>query len=115
MPLKLPQAIFRTCRPLCLVAVIIPFALSGCGRGNAKLNEPIRYTSVDKLRERLEDVAKYGDGGSSLGGIPESIEDITKNEPDKGKALLQDFQRLNTASDKETRKAIAKEMAEKLK
>lgn len=75
----------------------------------------MRYTTKDKLRERLEQVAKYGDGGSSLGGIPESIDELLKSDPEKGKVLLADFQKLNTADDKETRKTIAKEMAEKLK
>lgn len=115
MSMKLPKATARFCQSLCMLAIMISMTLSGCGQGNSKLNEPIRYSSIDKLRERLEDVAKYGDGGSSLGGIPESIEDITKSEPEKGKQLLADFQRLNTASDKEARKQIAKEMAEKLK
>ncbi|MEI8381948.1 MAG: hypothetical protein WCJ09_17595 [Planctomycetota bacterium] len=115
MLFKQSLAAVRIRQCLCLLAVTVPIALSGCGKSNSKLNEPIRYTSTDKLRERLEEVAQWGDGGSSLGGIPESIEDITKTEPEKGKLLLQDFQRLNTASDKETRKTIAKEMAEKLK
>ena len=115
MSLNSPKATALICQSLCMLAIMTLMTLSGCGRGNSKLNEPIRYSSIDKLRERLEDVAKYGDGGSSLGGIPESIEDITKSEPEKGKQLLADFQRLNTASDKEIRKQIAKEMAEKLK
>ena len=75
----------------------------------------MRYDSTEKLRTRLEQVAQYGDGGSSLGGIPESIDELTKNDPEKGKKLLLDFQKLNTSTDKETRKKIAKAMAEQLK
>ena len=98
------------------MTITLTFALAGCGgRAPSPKDEPMRYKTTDKLRGRLEQVAQYGDGGSSLGGIPESIEELTKKEPEKGKKLLADFQKLNTATDKESRKKIAKEMAEQLK
>ena len=90
--------------------------LAGCGRSSsAPIDAPIRYTSTDALRARLEEVSKYGDGGSSLGGISESIAELTKTDSVKGEKLLADFQRLNTADSKEGRKKIAQEMAEQLK
>lgn len=98
-------------------AVILTIAVGiiGCGRTPSPVDAPMRYTSIDALNERLKDVAKYGDGGSSLGGIPESIEELTKSDPEKGAKLLACFERLNTTDSKETRKKIALEMAEILK
>lgn len=87
----------------------------GCGTSASPLNEPMGYKTTDALKERLLEVAKYGDGGSSLGGIPESIEQLTKDDPATGKQLLADFQKLNTATSKDDRKRIAKEMADRLK
>lgn len=91
------------------------FLLIGCGRVPAPVDAPMRYSSIDALNERLKDIAKYGDGGSSLGGIPESIEELTKSNPELGARLLASFQRLNTTDSKEDRKKIALEMAEQLK
>ena len=100
--------------PVFAIAVFI--ALAGCGRGApAPIDAPIRYNSTDALRARLEEVAKYGDGGSSLGGIPESIAELTKSDPVKGEKLLADFRRLDTADSKDERKKIAQEMADQLK
>lgn len=86
----------------------------GCTRGDPALNEPMGYKTTSELKTRLLEVAKYGDGGSSLGGIPESIDKLTKEEPEKGKKLLADFQRLNTANSKDVRRKIAQEMADQL-
>ncbi|OYW20287.1 MAG: hypothetical protein B7Z55_07505 [Planctomycetales bacterium 12-60-4] len=95
------------------VAVITCLA-TGCGTPASPLDEPMGYKSTSELKARLLEVSKYGDGGSSLGGIPESIEQLTQTEPDKGKKLLADFNRLNTAESKDARKKIAKEMADQL-
>ncbi|HLQ44984.1 MAG TPA: hypothetical protein VK137_09670 [Planctomycetaceae bacterium] len=98
---------------LCLA---LPIALAGCGGNSpAPIDAPIRYHSNAELKARLEEVSKYGDGGSSLGGISESIAELTKTDPAKGQKLLADFDRLNTADSKEVRKKIAQEMAEQLK
>ena len=94
--------------------VMSSLGLIGCGSSPSPIDEPIRYTTVDKLRERLEDVAKYGDGGSSLGGIPESIEELMQSDPENGKKLQDEFLKLNTTDDKETRKEIARRMADHL-
>ena len=97
------------------LSMALPIALSSCGGGaDSPLNAPMRYTTTDELKARLEEVAKYGDGGSSLGGIPESIAELTKADPAKGEKLLGDFKRLDAADSKEERQKIAKEMAEKL-
>ena len=96
-------------------AIVLVISCAGCGRPPSKLDEPIRYSSIDALKERLNDVAHYGDGGSSLGGIPESIEELTKSDPAKGAKLLASFQRLNTTDSKDERKKIAEEMMEQLK
>lgn len=88
--------------------------LAGCGSSNSPLNEPTRYKTMSALKSRLLEVSQYGDGGSSLGGIPESIDELMKSDPAKGKQLLADFQRLNMADSKETRKQIAKEMADQI-
>jgi len=93
---------------------LVALMLAGCGQGDAKLNEPMGYKSTSELKSRLLEVSQYGDGGSSLGGIPESIEKLMQDDPEKGKKLLADFQRLNTANSKDERKKIAKEMADQL-
>lgn len=101
---------------LSLLAIADLVALAGCGRGApTSIDAPIRYTSNDALRARLEEVSKYGDGGSSLGGISESIAELTKTDSVKGEKLLADFKRLDTTDSKEERKKIAQEMAEQLK
>lgn len=96
------------------VCVLFLMNASGCSQGDPVLNEPMGYKTTSELKTRLLEVAKYGDGGSSLGGIPESIEKLTKEEPEKGEKLLADFQRLNTADSKAVRKKIAQEMADQL-
>ncbi|HET6425627.1 MAG TPA: hypothetical protein VFG20_18200 [Planctomycetaceae bacterium] len=88
--------------------------LCGCESSNSSLNEPMGYKSHSELKARLLEVSQYGDGGSSLGGIPESIDALMKDEPEKGQKLLADFRRLNTTDSKEERKKIAKAMAEQL-
>lgn len=102
-------------RGLLALMLTLLVSLTGCGNSAAdKLNEPMGYKTIEALRERLKDVAKYGDGGSSLGGIPESIDALMKSDPDKAKKLLDAFQTLNTTDDKETRKKVANEMLEML-
>lgn len=97
------------------LVISISCLLVGCGRAPAPVDAPMRYNSTDALLERLNEVARYGDGGSSLGGISESIAALTKTDPGKGAKLLASFQRLDTTDSKEERKRIAKEMAEQLK
>lgn len=109
----LRSSLFRSCTVF-LTMLMLSLGLSGCGNSRSPIDEPIRYTTVDKLRERLEDVAKYGDGGSSLGGIPESIDELMQSDPENGKLLQEEFLKLNTADDKETRKEIARRMADHL-
>lgn len=98
-----------------VLVVTLSLTLAGCGRAPAPIDAPIRYSSTDALKARLEEVAHYGDGGSSLGGIEESITELTKTDTAKGEKLLASFQRLNTTDSKDERKKIAKEMAEQLK
>lgn len=102
-------------RAVSVLVISISLALTGCGRAPSPVDAPIRYNSTDALKARLEEVAHYGDGGSSLGGISESIAELTKADPAKGEKLLASFQRLNTTDSKDERKKIAKEMAEQLK
>ncbi len=109
-----------SCNPLSLrflfaAAFLCSIILSGCSKEPAAIDAPVRYNSNAELISRLEEVAKYGDGGSSLGGIPESIAELTKSDPAKGEKLLASFQKLNTTDSKDVRKKIAKEMAEQLK
>jgi hypothetical protein len=87
--------------------------LLGCG-GRAPIDQPVGYKSHAELKARLLEVSQYGDGGSSLGGIPESIAALTNDQPELGKQLLADFQRLNTTDSKEQRKKIAKQMADQI-
>lgn len=96
------------------VVIGVVAALAGCGSGNSPLNDPLRYDSTAELKARLLEVSQYGDGGSSLGGIPESIERLLKSDPDKGKQLLAAFDRLNTTDSKDERKKIARQMADAL-
>lgn len=97
-----------------VVGLVAICALAGCGGGRSEIDEPISYKSHAELKSRLLDVAKYGDGGSSLGGIPESIAALTKDHPELGKQLLDDFQKLNTANSKDERKKIAQTMADRI-
>ncbi len=94
-----------------LVALTV---LAGCGGGRSEIDEPVSYKSHSELKTRLLEVSQYGDGGSSLGGIPESIAELTKDKPELGKQLLADFQKLNTTDSKAERKKIAKEMADRI-
>lgn len=107
----------NTLRPsLCGMVMAFSIALVGCGsKEPSPLDAPMRYNSNAELKARLEEVAKYGDGGSSLGGIPESIAELTKTDPAKGEKLLSDFKRLDMTDSKEERRKIAKEMADQLK
>jgi hypothetical protein len=98
-----------------VLALLGGLLLAGCSRAPAKVDQPIRYNSHSELKSRLLEVSQYGDGGSSLGGIPESIDALTKDDPETGKLLQADFQKLNTSNSKEERKKIAKEMAERIK
>jgi hypothetical protein len=92
---------------------IVLLVLAGCG-GRAAVDQPMAYKSHGELKARLLEVSQYGDGGSSLGGIPESIAALTKDRPDLGKELQADFQRLNTTDSKEERKKIARQMADRI-
>lgn len=101
---------------LCGIITAFSIALVGCGsKEPSPLDAPMRYNSNAELKARLEEVAKYGDGGSSLGGIPESIAELTKTDPAKAEKLLADFKRLDVTDSKEERRKIAKEMADQLK
>lgn len=97
-----------------LTVGLITLSLIGCSQGDPKLNEPMGYKTTSELKTRLLEVAKYGDGGSSLGGIPESIEALMKDDAEKGKKLQAAFQRLNTANTKDARQKIAQEMADQI-
>ncbi len=98
---------------LLICAALLSHSL-GCGSGSSSLNEPMGYKSTSELKARLLEVSQYGDGGSSLGGISESIEALIVHDAEKGKKLLDDFQRLNTTNSKDERKKIARAMADLL-
>lgn len=100
--------------PALFVALLIGLPPCGCSRSPAKVDEPVRYNSHAELKSRLLEVSQYGDAGSSLGGIPESIDALSKDDPETGKLLQADFQKLNTSNSKEERKKIAKEMADRI-
>ncbi len=96
-----------------VMAMVVICGLAGCG-GRSRIDEPVGYKSHAELKARLLEVSKYGDGGSSLGGIPESIAALTKDHPELGKQLLADFQKLNTTDSKDERKKIAQAMADRI-
>jgi hypothetical protein len=95
--------------------VTLLFIGIGCAPVVSEKDQPMGYDTIEKLRARLEQVAQYGDGGSSLAGIPESIEELMDSDTDKAKTLLSDFNRLNTAGTRDARKKIALEMVVHLK
>ncbi len=111
---RLPTSQNTVRHGLCALTILFLCVVKGCGSASSPLNEPTRYKTMSALKSRLLEVSQYGDGGSSLGGIPESIDELMKADPAKGKKLLADFQRLNMADSKETRKQIAKEMADQI-
>lgn len=70
------------------------------------------YNSLDELKQRLEEVAQNGDGGSALMGLSESIEKLRQTDKDKADKLAQGLDQLEKAPTTEQRKSIAKKMLE---
>jgi len=93
--------------------------LYGCGPNDPKIATPDNqgFTPVNSseadLKARLKNISETGDGGSALMGLSESIEANVTNAEIKA-ALLRDAHQLDTLSDPEKIKLVAKGMFEKL-
>lgn len=72
------------------------------------------YNSFDEVKQRLQEVAQNGDGGSSLMGLSESIQKLSGTDPEKAAALTKGMQQLESAPTTEQRKAVATKMLEGL-
>ncbi len=96
------------------LAVVVVVMLAGCGSAPVKQPEPANLKSFDELKTRLKEVVQYGQGGSALMGMQESIESLKKVDATKGEVLAADFKRLDTAPTTEDRKRVAQEMIDKL-
>jgi hypothetical protein len=100
---------------LCLVLV----ACNGCGSHDEVIKTPENQvfvavnSSAEELKQRLEGIAASGDGGSALEGLTESIEkNVT--DPAKKASLLKDAALLNTLTEPDRIKPVAKRMADQL-
>ena len=90
-------------------------AVAGCGsRPTAPTVDAPVYSTLDELKERLGEVAKNGDGGSSLMGLSESVEKIRATEPKKADMLAKGVGQLENAGTPAQRKAIAAKMLKDL-
>ncbi|MDB5346296.1 MAG: hypothetical protein JWP89_4673 [Schlesneria sp.] len=96
------------------LAVVVILMVVGCGSAPVKQPEPTNLKSFEELKTRLKEVVQYGQGGSALMGMQESIESLKKVDAAKGDALAVDFKRLDMAATTEERKQIAQGMIDKL-
>jgi hypothetical protein len=97
-----------------LLSFLLIWTVAGCGSAPHVDPAPPQYKTFEELKRRLDEVTKTGDGGSSLMGIRESIEELKKVDAAKAALLATDFTRLDLAPTTEQRQQIAKEMVDKL-
>ena len=86
-----------------------PSPVSGSQPTAPTVDAPV-YSTLDELKERLGEVARNGDGGSSLMGLSESVEKIRATEPKKADMLAKGVGQLENAGTPAQRKAIAAKM-----
>lgn len=99
---------------LCRFSLVAVLMVVGCGGTPVKQPEPAKLKSFEELKTRLKEVVQYGQGGSALMGMQESIEALKKIDAAKGETLAADFKRLDLAATTEERKQIAQSMIDKL-
>ncbi len=92
--------------------------LSGCGGGGTAASAPttdgVVYDNLEDLKQRLGEVAKNGDGGSSLMGLSESVEKIRATDPKKAEILAKGVAQLDSAGTPAQRKTIAAKLLKDL-
>lgn len=108
---------FRFSPRICVVTLLhglvmlTAMVFVGC---NSAPPEPAKdapvYNSLDELKQRLQEVAQNGDGGSSLMGLSESIEKLRQTDKEKAEKLAKGLDQLEKAPTTEQRKGIAKQM-----
>lgn len=103
-------------RSLVTVLLVIPMFAGGCGSSapTAPAVDGQVHSSVDELKQRLAQVAKNGDGGSSLMGLSESVEKLRPTLGDKTDKLAKGVSQLDSAGTPEQRKTIAARMLKEL-
>jgi hypothetical protein len=93
--------------------------LSGCGGGGgsaaiAPTTDGVVYDNLEDLKQRLGEVAKNGDGGSSLMGLSESAEKLRATDPKKADIVAKGVAQLDSAGTPAQRKAIAAKLLKDL-
>lgn len=96
--------------------LVVTVISAGCNSAPpAPVTDGQVYSSFDEVKQRLEEVAKNGDGGSSLMGLSESIEKLRATDAEKATTLAHGVKQLEAAPTTEQRKAIATKMLEGMK
>ena len=92
--------------------------LSACGNsgssGTAPATDGVVYDNMADLKTRLAEVAKNGDGGSSLMGLSETVEKIRATDPKKAEILAKGVSQLDSAGTPAQRKSIAAKLLKDL-
>ena len=100
-----------------LMMLVVVCAI-GCGGGSdvevQNVTPPPEKTPVDAVRTTLETIAESGNGGSEVGAMMGSLEEMKATDPAKAEELLADANELMGMSSPAKIKAKAKEMIEKL-
>lgn len=109
---------FRVAHLGLLISTTVFFG--GCGPSEVKIedksNEAARAVSgKEQLRERLNEIATSGIGGSAVSGMRDGLMELKKTDDALATQLLKDLSTLETLQESNDIKALAGKMADKLK
>lgn len=92
----------------------------GCGDGSGSkpavnVETAAKPSSKDELKKRLEEISVNGEGGSAAVGLRPFLEDLRQTDAGTADQLLKDLNQLESATNPDRARAIAKRMVGVLK
>jgi hypothetical protein len=99
-------------------AFSLPFC--GCGPAEVKVEDKSSdqahaVSGKEQIKARLAEIASTGSGGSAVSGLRDGLNELKKTDAALADQLLQDVGRLETLQDPNEIKALAGQMADRIK
>ncbi len=115
------MTIFRSSRiSNLIVALSLVIPLSGCGQSEVKIvdkssNEAHKVSGKEQMKARLSEIAASGSGGSAVSGLRDGLIELKKTDAALADQLLNDLSSLEKLQEANEIKALAGQMADKIK
>lgn len=95
---------------LCGAGIAIGCGDAASNQPSVNVEEAAKPSSKDELKKRLEEIAVSGEGGSAAVGLRPFLDDLRATDAGTADKLLKDLDQLESATNPDKARAIAKRM-----